>query len=231
VNFWRVDAGGQTVVLASWGGVPEAVYWGPSLPADEDMAALAASTRGDITGGMLDALPPLSLCPHREFQGQPGLMIAAMDGTPLQPAFTFDRAVTDGDRLQLFSCDGDMTLCHEISAKATGVLLLQTRLTSVRPIRLQWLSAPVLPAPQTGCIMDVHGKWTREFHLNRVDWAQGARMHDVRTGRSGHEHPPYVIFADDGCTNTRGVAHALHYAWSGGHRMVAEELPDGRRQV
>jgi alpha-galactosidase len=231
VNFWRVDAGCQTVVLASWGGVPEAVYWGPSLPADEDMAALAASTRGDITGGMLDALPPLSLCPHREFQGQPGLMIAAMDGTPLQPAFTFDRAVTDGDRLQLFSCDGDMTLCHEISAKATGVLLLQTRLTSVRPIRLQWLSAPVLPAPQTGCIMDVHGKWTREFHLNRVDWAQGARMHDVRTGRSGHEHPPYVIFADDGCTNTRGVAHALHYAWSGGHRMVAEELPDGRRQV
>jgi alpha-galactosidase len=231
VNFWRVDAGVQTLVLASWGGVPEAVYWGLSLPQDEDLGALAASTRNDITGGMLDALPPLSLCPHREFQGQPGLMIAGADGVPLQPAFVFDRAVEGAGRLQLFSRDGDVVLCHEVAAQATGVLLLQTRLTSARPIRVQWLAAPVLPAPQTGDIIDVHGKWTREFHLNRVDWAQGARVRDVRTGRSGHEHPPYVIFADAGCTNTRGVAHALHYGWSGGHRIVAEELPDGRRQV
>ncbi|MDH3264548.1 MAG: alpha-galactosidase, partial [Paracoccaceae bacterium] len=51
------------------------------------------------------------------------------------------------------------------------------------------------------------------------------------TGRSGHEHPPYTIFAEAGCSDTEGTAYALHYAWSGGHRMVAEELPDGRRQV
>ncbi|MGL5009820.1 MAG: alpha-galactosidase [Paracoccaceae bacterium] len=231
MNCWRVDAGGQTLVLATWGGVPEAVYWGASLPASEDLAGLAAAARIDVTGGMLDAVPPLSLCPHREFQGQPGIVIAAADGTPLQPAFVFERAVADGGRLQLISCDGDLTLTHEVAAQATGVLLLQTRLTSGRAIRVHWLAAPVLPAPQTGDIIDVHGKWTREFHLNRVDWAQGARLRDVRTGRSGHEHPPYVIFADAGCTNTQGTAHALHYGWSGGHRMVAEELPDGRRQV
>ncbi len=231
MNFWRVDAGVQTLVLASWGGVPEAVYWGASLPGDEDLAALAAVTRPDITGGMLDALPPLSLCPHREFQGQPGLVIASADGVPLQPAFVFDRAVEAKGRLQLFSCDGDMTLCHEVAAQTTGVLVLHTRLTSVRPIRVQWLAAPVLPAPQTGDIIDVHGKWTREFHLNRSPWAQGTRLRDVRTGRSGHEHPPWVILAGEGCTKTQGVAHALHYGWSGGHRMVAEELPDGRRQV
>jgi alpha-galactosidase len=231
VNTWRVDAGNQTLVLASWGSVPEAVYWGPSLPAGEDLAAVAEATRNDITGGMLDALPALSFCPHREFQGQPGLMIADADGVPMQPAFAFDRALADQGRLQLFSCDGDLTLCHEVAVQATGVLLLQTRLTSGRPMRVQWLAAPVLPAPQAGEIIDLHGKWTREFHLNRVPWAQGARLRDVRTGRSGHEHPPYVIFADAGCTNSHGIAHALHYAWSGGHRMVAEELPDGRRQV
>ncbi len=231
MNFWRVDAGAQTLVLASWGGVPEVVYWGASLPVGEDLAVLAAATRGDITGGMLDALPPLSLCPHREFQGQPGLVIADEAGVPLQAAFVFDRAVEGAGRLQLFSCDGDMTLCHEIAVQATGVLVLQTRLTSVRPVRVQWLAAPVLPAPQVGDIIDVHGKWTREFHLNRSPWAHGARVRDVRTGRSGHENPPWVIFAGEGCTNTQGVAHALHYGWSGGHRMVAEELPDGRRQV
>ena len=50
-------------------------------------------------------------------------------------------------------------------------------------------------------------------------------------GRSGHEHPPYLILPETGCTNTQGDAFALHYGWSGGHRMLAEELPDGRRQV
>jgi alpha-galactosidase len=80
-------------------------------------------------------------------------------------------------------------------------------------------------------MIDAHGKWTREFHLNHVAWMPGVRLREARTGRSGHEHPPYVILAHEGCTNTHGTTLALHYAWSGGHRMVAEELPDGRRQV
>jgi alpha-galactosidase len=118
-----------------------------------------------------------------------------------------------------------------VEVQPTGVLLLRTRLTSDQPIRVHWLAAPVLPAPQTGAMIDVHGKWTREFHLNHLPWTPGVRLREARTGRSGHEHPPYLILADDGCANTAGTALALHYAWSGGHRMVAEELPDGRRQV
>lgn len=80
-------------------------------------------------------------------------------------------------------------------------------------------------------MIDVHGKWIREFHLNHMGWTPGVRLREARTGRSGHEHPPYVIFAGRGTSNTTGEARALHYGWSGGHRMVAEELPDGRRQV
>ena len=231
MKTWRIDAGGQTLVLATWGGVPEAVYWGHSLPASEDISALTMSTRHDLTGGMLDRLPPLSLCPHAEFQGQAGLSIAAADGTPIHPAFTFGEAQATPGQLILISRDGGLALTHSFTAHATGVLVLQTRLQSDAPIRVHWLSAPVLPAPQTGHMIDVHGKWTREFHLNHVPWTPGIRLREARTGRSGHEHPPYLILADDGCTNTAGSALALHYAWSGGHRMVAEELPDGRRQV
>jgi alpha-galactosidase len=231
VKTWRVDAGGQTIVLATWGGVPETVYWGLSLPASEDIAALALATRHDLTGGMLDRLPALSLCPHREFQGQSGISLATADGTPLHPAFVFDRAEQDAGRLLLISSDGDLTLTHSLTTHSTGVVALQTRLQSATPLRVHWLAAPVLPAPQTGAMIDVHGKWTREFHLNHVAWTPGVRLREARTGRSGHEHPPYLILADDGCTNTAGTALALHYAFSGGHRMVAEELPDGRRQV
>ncbi len=79
--------------------------------------------------------------------------------------------------------------------------------------------------------MDVSGKWLAEFQLNSVPWRPGIRLRESRTGRSGQEHPPYAIFPEPGCTNTQGTARALHYAWPGGHRMLAEELPDGRRQV
>jgi alpha-galactosidase len=67
--------------------------------------------------------------------------------------------------------------------------------------------------------------------VNRTPWSPGQRVREARTGRSGQEHPPFAILTGEGCTNTAGRAWGLSYAWSGGHRMVAEELQDGRRQV
>lgn len=234
---FRLDAGSgdqaQTIALTTSGGIPEVIWWGARLPEDEDLAQLAAAARQDLTGGMLDALPALSLCPEpgRAFQGQPGLVLSAADGTPLLPAFTFERVEQEEGHLRLVSVAEGLRLTHELRAHATGVIGLKTLLDAKHPVRLHWLAAPVLPAPQEGEIIDLHGKWTREFHLNRVAWTPGTRLREARTGRSGHEHPPYAILAGAGTTNTRGAAWALHYGWSGGHRMVAEELPDGRRQV
>lgn len=230
---WRIDAAGQTIALSTQGGIPEVTYWGPRLPDGEDIGQLALAARNDITGGMLDKLPPLSLSPEpgRAFQGQPGHVLAEADGTPLNPAFNFDRAETAPGRLALHSRAGGLTLSHHLTAQPTGTITLQTTLQANRPIRVQWLAAPVLPAPQQGEMIDVHGKWIGEFHLIRTPWSPGIRAREARTGRSGHEHPPYMILAGNGCSNTAGEALALQYAWSGGHRMVAEELPDGRRQV
>lgn len=234
---FRLDAGSgalaQTIALTTQGGIPEVIWWGPSLPANEDLAELASAARHDLTGGMLDRLPSLSLCPEsgRAFQGQAGLVLAAEDGSPMHPVFTFERAEQDDGLLRLVSVAEGLRLSHEFRAYSTGVIGARTVLDAKRPVRLHWLAAPVLPAPQDGKIIDVHGKWTREFHLNHVEWTPGVRLREARTGRSGHEHPPYVIFAGRGATNAMGEARALHYGWSGGHRMVAEELPDGRRQV
>ncbi|NEX46168.1 alpha-galactosidase [Pseudotabrizicola algicola] len=231
---WRLDAGGQTLALTSDGGLPAVIYWGARLTDGEDLAELAASTRQDLTGGMIDALPALTLTPEsgRAFPGQPGLICAEADGTPLHPVFRFARADLAAERLTLVSEAAGMVLTHHITAQPTGVFTLQTVLEAERDIRVTWLAAPVLPAPQAADYMiDLHGRWVREFHLNHVAWTPGIRMREARTGRSGHEHPPYVILPEYGCTNTQGTAYALHYAWSGGHRMLAEELPDGRRQV
>ncbi len=234
IKTFRLDSGPQTLVLASTGGIPECVYWGARLPAAEDMGALVEAARNDLTGGMIDALPALSLCPEagRAFQGQPGLVVLDADGAQMLPAFEFESAKQAKGRLVLTSKAGGLTLIHEITAPANGLFVLQTRLLADTPVRVHWLAAPVLPAPQSGREMiDFAGKWIGEFQPVRTPWSAGIRLREARTGRSGHEHLPALILPGYGITNTQGTAHALHYGWSGGHRMVAEELPDGRRQV
>ncbi|OYU41331.1 MAG: alpha-galactosidase [Pseudorhodobacter sp. PARRP1] len=231
---WRLDTAQQTLVLATEGALPQVVYWGTPLPGSEDLASLALSQVSDLTGGMLDRLPDLSLCPlpGADWQGQPGMALAEADGRQIAPRFHFDQAEPSQNALTLHSTADGLRLSHSFRAHATGVIAMQTTLHADRPVRLHWLAAPVLPIPALGTEMiDVAGKWLGELQLQRQPWSIGTRLREARTGRSGQEHPPYALFPEPGCTNTAGTVRALHYAWSGGHRMVAEELPDGRRQV
>lgn len=234
LQAWRIDAGPQTLALASDGGLPFVIWWGARLPEGEDLAELARAEVNDLTGGMIDRLEELRLAPEsgRAFPGQPGLVLAKEAGAPLHPVFALTAVEAAPASLTFRSTAAGLRLIHRITAEATGVLTLQSRLEADAPVRLHWLAAPVLPAPQqAGEMIDVSGKWTGEFQLNRTAWTPGIRARESRTGRSGQEHPPWLILPETGCTNTQGTAFALHYAWSGGHRMLAEELPDGRRQV
>ncbi|WP_435257359.1 alpha-galactosidase [Thioclava sp. FR2] len=226
---WRFDTPTQTLTLHSDGGVPRVTYWGPSLPKGEDLAQLARLATSDVTGGMIDRLPDLTLCPlaRDSFPGQPGL-IAYRGGEMLHPDLRLfaadDHHITVRDDslgiglLFSFTTDGDI-----ISAR--------TVLETDEPITLHWLSAPVIPGPQSGDILDFSGRWIGEFQPVRSAWTPGLRLREATGGRSGHEHPPFALFPEAGATNGQGSVSAMHYAWPGGHRMQAEELPDGRRQI
>ena len=248
MRTWRLDdvdaagTGRQTLVLAAAGDrLPQCVYWGPPLPEDADLATLARAHAIDVTGGMLDENPDLSLCPEaaRSFPGQPGLILRDGDGTPLLPRFAYlsearDDAL-DGTRLDLAYGDAANGLTLRfgfVTDPSTRIVQARTVLEADRPVHLHWLAAPVLPAPQQACEMiDVAGRWTGEFELHRTAWSPGIRYRENRTGRTGHEHFPGLLIPCTGATNTQGEAYGFHYGWSGGHRMIAEELPDGRRQV
>ena len=234
---YRIDDGRQTLVLAARNDrLPEVVYWGAQLPAMEDLDTLHAAHAIDVTGGMLDENPDLSICPEatRSFPGQPGLILRDSDGTPLLPKFCFESVEQNGT-LDLLYADKEngLTLTVSfISDPETHVITCQTTLDATRPVHLHWLAAPVLPGPQQSDEMiDVSGRWCGEFQLSRTAWAPGMRYRENRTGRTGHEHFPGLVVPCRGATNTEGEAYAFHYGWSGGHRMIAEELQDGRRQI
>ncbi|PRZ46341.1 alpha-galactosidase [Tritonibacter scottomollicae] len=230
LQLWRIDAPGQTLVLSSDGGLPGALYWGPSLHPETDLSALARACEQEVTGGMIDRLPPLSLCPEAalSFEGQPGL-IAYRDGVPLYPRFRLEE--TNG--LQFTCRDRKLDLTLFIDFEVRGeTIAASTSLTAEQEITLHHLAAPVLPGPQMGQeIVDFSGRWIGEFQMERAPWRAGIHKREARSGRSGHEHPPLAYFPEAGATNTQGTVFAMHYGWSGGHVMLAEELPSGRRQI
>lgn len=238
IRSWRLDSPAQTLVLAARGDrLAQVVYWGPRLPAAEDEAALLAADKADVTGGMLDETPELSICPEpsRSFPGQPGLRLRSGDGAVLRPSFRFERDKAEAGALALVYRDAALALSYTarfaIDAE-TGVITATAEIESAAPVLLDWLAAPVFPAPALADEMiDYAGRWCGEFQPVRSEWAPGARLRDNRTGRTGHEHFPGLILPERGTTSTCGAAYAFHYGWSGGHRMVAEELADGRRQV
>ncbi|MEM9970032.1 MAG: alpha-galactosidase [Pseudomonadota bacterium] len=238
MQHWRLDDDRQTLVLAARRErLPEVVYWGAPLPVADNATVLAAAHRLDVTGGMLDENPDLSICPEavRTFPGQPGLILRSEDGTPLLPKFCFAGEKVSDTALMLDYADETSGLRYraEITLDPeTHILTLVSEISAETPLHLHWLAAPVLPGPQQADEMiDVSGRWCGEFQLNRTAWSPGIRYRENRTGRTGHEHFPGLIVPSRGATNTMGEAWGFHYGWSGGHRMVAEELPDGRRQI
>ena len=238
IRTYRIDDGQQTLVLAAQNDrLPQVIYWGTTLPQTDDLDTLHAAHSIDVTGGMLDEHPDLSLCPEAtcSFPGQPGLILRDTDGTPLLPKFRFMDAVETDHLLYLSYRDEENRLDLKFGFKSdaqTHVIECQTELDADRPVHLHWLAAPVLPGPQhSDEMIDVSGRWCGEFQLSRTAWAPGVRYRENRTGRTGHEHFPGLIIPCRGATNTFGEAYAFHYGWSGGHKMIAEELQDGRRQI
>ncbi|MEM6372158.1 MAG: alpha-galactosidase [Pseudomonadota bacterium] len=238
ISCWRLDDGRQTLVLGSdRGRLAEVVYWGPSLPESEDLTTLYEAYVLDVTGGMLDVNPELSICPEatRSFPGQPGLIIRNGDGTPFLPKFCLERSDVGENVLILTYMDQTRVLTYRARFAidpVTHIIEASAAVEADQPMHLHWLAAPVFPAPQLSDEMiDFAGRWCGEFQMNRTPWSPGIRYRENRTGRTGHEHFPGLIVPVRGASNANGHAYAFHYGWSGGHRMVAEELPDGRRQV
>lgn len=237
INTYRLDDGRQTLVFAARNDcLPQVIYWGASLPVDENLVLLSKANVIDVTGGMLDENPELSICPEasRSFPGQPGLIVRDVDGKTILPKFCL-KTVEQGDALSFVCADENngLTLTFDFAVDPkTYIITCQTTLDATRPIRMHWLAAPVVPAPQQSDEMiDISGRWCGEFQLNRSAWSAGMRSRENLTGRTGHEHFPGLLVPTAGTTNTRGECYGFHYGWSGGHKMIAEELQDGRRQV
>lgn len=245
-SYWRLDSSRQTLVFSAAQGIPECLYWGTRLPDGENPEALLGNQQRPIPGASLDIPVPLSLCPEESqgWPGQPGLDISTPDGQRLLSAFRLESAEQSENTLTFVLSDQPtgLRLTHTITLNTnTETIKAQSTLEfteqsdpgdhSKPAIRVDWLSAPVLPVPDSVTrIMDFAGRWCGEFQPQTTDWQLGIHSRESREGRTGHAHVP-LLFCGDQLCNSSGEVYGWHLGWSGGHRMLAEEINDGRRQV
>lgn len=248
LQSWRLDStgrDGQSLIFVSDSGIPQCIYYGQVLPADESAEALYLNQQLPITGATLDDPVPLSLCPEeaRGFMGHPGLIATTLQGERLLPYFQLStaRQTETGHRQQLqFECrDSALGLQLTITLALltdSNVLVADSLLEYIdhsKPaVRIDWLGAPVVPVPETlDSLLDYAGRWCGEFQPQPAAWRLGAHQRSSYEGRTGHGHVPLLFCGEQPLRSTQGRVMGWHLGWSGGHRMVAEELMDGRRQV
>ncbi len=217
------------------------IHWGAPLPVEEDLDSLWAAQVMDVTGGMMDETAPLSICPEARlgWAGMPGAVLIDENGCRVLPHLTHVTVRTERSdpgrpqSLNVSAEDPARGISYHAVLALTGEGMVQTWASVTAPGHVvEWLAAPLLPVPpDSDGVLDFSGRWIGEFQLQRYEWRPGIHMREARQGRSGHEHPPFAVLTSRGATNTAGEVRALSYDWSGGHRMIAEELSDGRRQL
>lgn len=237
LHIWCLDGDKVSFVFASTGGVPECVYWGEPL-AEQNLAALVQCLKRPVTHGMLDVLGPLSLCPEesRGWQGYKGLSLSSLQGERLLSVFYYERAEQSECTLRFFLQEPALGLALQIELRlsTSDVLIARSSLsvTGETPIKLDSLSAPVLPVPDHCTqLMDFAGRWCGEFQTQKRDWQVGSWLRESPESRTSHGHQPSCFATTAHATNTQGEVRAWHLGWSGGHRLIAEEVQDGRRHI
>lgn len=240
-DLYRLDGGHRTAVFACFDhGVPCLVHFGASLPEADDLAALAIATIPNVSAGQIDPFQPLTLCPLAitGWQGHPGTILQDAQGRDYLANLklvAIEADGTDGVCFMLHDRGNEDGVRLEITARldpATGLLHLTHCLTLPAGMSSSWLAAPAFPAPVgMSRIIDHSGRWCGEFRRQETTFRTGAHVRESREGRTGHAHFPGLTLASTATGEHTGVCLAATLCWSGGHRMLAEELPDGRRQI
>lgn len=235
---WRLDTRNQSLVLSSLNNrLPCIIYWGECLPRDENLDELYEASKKDWGDNLLDQIPELSILPEQSanFSGQLGCKMRDVNGHLLSSSFVFFADEVSNNSLTLVFKDKDLGITYTAGIDALyedDVYALNAKINSNNPIIMEWLSAPVIEAPQTSNeMLDYGGHWGSEFRSQTTPWVTGVHLRESRVGTTSHAHFPGLMIPTAGSSENLGSCYGFHYGWSGGHRMIAEQLQDGRKQI
>jgi len=235
-RYERIDGGRTTfVVAADETGAPRLLHFGVRLSDDIDLREIDAAIQAGPRESTPDGPVPTSLYPPAGmgWLGEPAFcgVHAGGDGALAWSSTAIERR---GETLIITLTDKRTrlraSLTYSIDAE-TGVLASKATIFNdgATVFRLQQAASLFLPLPSWATeILGLTGDWSREGQPFRLTLGAGAWSHTNRTGRTGFPGSTFVV-REPTSGDLTGRAFAIHMAWSGNHRLLADTLSSGQR--
>ncbi|WP_281301344.1 MULTISPECIES: alpha-galactosidase [unclassified Iodidimonas] len=221
------------------GSLPALLYLGRHLSAETTPAMLAHfDERYEVPGGpAIDA--PLSLSPTHA-AGWLGAAAISLHqggcGWDFNPRW--DRIKTDeiagGQALMITASDPRLGLMIIHRLAMIGDILkasteIRNQSAEPEPFVIDHCAAITIPVPDPlDHILSFEGRWAGEFQMRTTKGFMGQFVRENRRGRTSHDSFPALILKESTTDYHRGSALAIHLGWSGNHRLIHGQLPDGR---
>ena len=238
-----VAAGQAIIVEVRPVGSPRILHWGASMGslAEEDLRAAASAGLAPLATNGIDAGVQIGVLPEASsgWTGTPGLQGHRADGgwSPrFQSAGHHVELLPDGtQRLVVSLIDPDVAVSVEVIIEMLSSGLVRIR-SSVRNDRsdVYWLEAltMALPVPDRADeVMDLAGRWAKERVPQRRPFTVGTHLREGRHGRTGADAATVLVAGESGFGLESGEAWAIHLAFSGNHRVLAERSYSRERLV
>ncbi|GAA2980341.1 alpha-galactosidase [Microbacterium terrae] len=227
--------GGTSVVIdVTSSAAPTIVHWGEDL-GDLNRAALqslASSAVPQRVSGGLDVTPRLTVVATQAdgWLGTPGLE-GHRAGAGVSIRFVAAGIQSNTQRATISLVDTEAHLSAELELRLGEAGLLHQRLTlhnigstdyTVQSLQLAF------PVPWDATeLLDTTGRHLRERHPQRREFTFGTHVRESRRGRPGADATLLLAAGRPGFGFERGRVHAIHVAWSGNHRVIAERVVTG----
>ena len=250
----HLRAGGVSLVLDTRGPrLPRIVHWGSDLGelSAELLENLAtADIQAAVTNVPDDPVLPGIVTEHATgWPGLPGLL-GHRAGRSWSTLFTVtdvkvetvrdDRDNSDAratQRVTTCSRDDDAGLALTVSVELLPAGLLRARAqvsdlithpeVTEKPFTVDCLTLAFTVPGRAAELLDFAGRHLRERAPQRHGFGIGSLVRDNRRGRTGADATTLLAAGTPGFDFGSGEVCALHTAWSGNHRSVAERTPNG----
>lgn len=236
MNHIRFNAGEMTLMIACAAGEPpRLVYWGKQLSDAVQFADIVTlSTRQGAHGNeMVNVVPSLALEPGIGLMGPSGLS-AHRNGQDWGSRCVVETVEASDSVATILARDPRTQIALEYRIEVdpkTGLLQIATTLINEgkTPLSLDAMATACLPIPKSmSDIIGFSGRWSDEFHRERLVRFSGTYLRENKRGRTSHDSFPAIILCAGDTREQGGEAYALHLAWSGNHSIRVDSISDGR---
>ena len=236
-DYLQLRASGVGLVLDCTGTtLPRVLHWGADLGEldPSELADLRRASEPPTVSGQADVVVPVSLLPEQSagWLGTPGLS-GHRSGADFSTAFTVagieheiladDAVVAHRVRIAADDAVAQLSLTLTVELLTSGLVRLQGAVTNTGPDGFDLASLDLaLPVPTEATeLLDLTGRHLRERAQQRSAFTLGTHLRESRRAR-GHDACLIMAAGTEGFGWRAGEVRAIHVAWSGNIRTLAE---------